>query len=190
MRLPMKSICQRLGISLLIALFCLPAVAEEFSRLEDEMSTEDFEKSGLKQLSKKELEHLNAWLRRNLELADLPPEAQVTSIVAPPEPAPAPAPASTQADPRTTKEEAAGFENQRERSRQKFTSRLVGSFSGWSGKTTFKLENGQVWRQARSGSYRHRTLTNPAVTLVPKALNTWSLEIEGLNRSVRVKRIK
>jgi len=54
----------------------------------------------------------------------------------------------------------------------------------------FYLENGQVWRQARSGSYRHRTLTNPTVTLVPKALNTWSLEIEGLNRTVRVKRIK
>ena len=84
---PMKSICQRFGTLLLTALICLPAVAEEFSRLEDEMSSEDFERSGLKQLSEAELEHLNAWLRRNLELADLPPEAQVTSIVAPPEPA-------------------------------------------------------------------------------------------------------
>lgn len=180
----MKPTRLRFGVCLLIVMFCLQAAAEEFSRLEDEMSVQDFEKSGLKQLSKEELAHLNRWLRRNLELADLPPAAQTKSIVAPP--APVTAPAAEQ----PAKEAVAGFENDRERSRQKFTSRIVGKFSGWSGKTQFKLENGQVWRQARSGSYRHKTLTDPAVTLVPKALNTWSLEIEGLNRSIRVKRIK
>jgi hypothetical protein len=36
--------------------------------------------------------------------------------------------------------------------RDKFTTHLVGHFSGWAGHTVFTLDNGQVWKQAESGA--------------------------------------
>jgi hypothetical protein len=37
---------------------------------------------------------------------------------------------------------------------QGVTSRIVGEFSGWSGKTRFVLENGQVFEQRRPGRWK------------------------------------
>lgn len=33
---------------------------------------------------------------------------------------------------------------------------IVGEFKGWSGKTVFKLDNGQVWRQRLDGRFSYR----------------------------------
>ncbi|MEM9101392.1 MAG: hypothetical protein AAGB12_03645 [Pseudomonadota bacterium] len=68
-------------------------------------------------------------------------------------------------------------------------SRLVGPFTGWNGKTIFKLENGQVWQQSEK-SNRHSRLDSPKVTISRGWLGTYRLKVEGMNASVRVKRIK
>lgn len=69
-------------------------------------------------------------------------------------------------------------------------SRLVGEFSGWSGKTKFNLENGQVWRQRNSANWRSPTIKNPSVVVRKNILGFYVLNIEGIKRSIGVKRLK
>lgn len=69
-------------------------------------------------------------------------------------------------------------------------SRLAGEFTGWTGRTTFRLENGQVWQQAGGGEYAGETLHNPAVKVYPAALGAYWLQVEGLRQRVRVKPIR
>jgi hypothetical protein len=54
----------------------------------------------------------------------------------------------------------------------------------------FKLENGQEWEQAESGSRATGTFDNPAVRIKPMILGSWLMYVEGCGCSVRVKRIK
>jgi|SRR5579885_114496 len=74
--------------------------------------------------------------------------------------------------------------------RKEFETHLVGTFSGWSGNTQFTLNNGQVWRQAESGSNSCPTITNPKVTIKPMILGSWLMYVQGCNDSVRVERVK
>lgn len=67
-------------------------------------------------------------------------------------------------------------------------SQINGSSRGWKGKTTYKLTNGQVWQQAEyyyeySYSYRPRVIISETDGC-PK------MKIEGVNKAVRVKRLK
>ena len=54
-------------------------------------------------------------------------------------------------------------ENQNSPNRfNKNQAKIVGDFSGWSGKTTFILDNGEVWQQRRADSVRRtKRITNP-----------------------------
>ncbi len=70
-------------------------------------------------------------------------------------------------------------------------SRLVGNFSGWSGRSTFRLENGQLWTQANSDSYEYApTLHTPAVKISPASMGTFWLEIAGVHQRCRIKPLK
>lgn len=68
-------------------------------------------------------------------------------------------------------------------------SRLVGEFAGWRGNTTFTLENGQIWRQAEEGRLVFRS-DAPLITIRRGAFGTYRLTVEGVNRSVRVRRLQ
>lgn len=136
----------------------------EFSSLEERMTGNEWQDAGLDKLSAEELETLNNWLRQFIN-------AEIR--------------AAGGSDPNAW----VGFKGPRT-DPEVIESRLVGSFSGWTGGTVFELENGQVWRQVRGGSFRHRTLVNPAIQITPEAVGTFALRVEGLNRSVRVERIK
>ena len=74
--------------------------------------------------------------------------------------------------------------------RDKFSTHLVGQFNGWTGHTTFTLDNGQVWKQAESGAYSCPSIDNPEVTIKPMILGSWLMYVQGCNESVRVERIK
>ena len=69
------------------------------------------------------------------------------------------------------------------------TSRILGTFSGWHGNTRFKLENGQVWRQDEPGRGIYRSEA-PRVTIRRGAMGTFLMEIEGVRRSLRVRRVE
>jgi len=71
--------------------------------------------------------------------------------------------------------------------------RLVGDFTGWSGDTVFRLDNGQVWQQTRNyiRAYTPREPMHvPRVTISKGLFGSYDLRIEGVKRVVQVKRIK
>jgi len=68
-------------------------------------------------------------------------------------------------------------------------SRYVGEFTGWDGETTFPLENGQVWQQIESGRMSWKA-TDPMITIKRGFMGSYMLSVEGVNKRVRVKRIK
>lgn len=72
---------------------------------------------------------------------------------------------------------------------QQIQSRLVGEFTGWRGNTQFRLENGQVWRQVEAGTLVY-SADAPLVTIRRGSFNSYRLSIEGVNSSVRVRRIE
>ncbi len=68
-------------------------------------------------------------------------------------------------------------------------SRIDGEFKGWSGKTIFKLQNGQIWKQKGQEKVYHRSM-NPEVTIFRGVFGGFRLKVEGVNARVYVKRIK
>ena len=74
--------------------------------------------------------------------------------------------------------------------RDSIQSRILGEFKGWDGYTKFNLENGQVWQQSSAGVLRV-IISNPSITIKrSRVSDTYMLKVEGLNSSVRVKRVE
>lgn len=155
--------------ALLISLMLIAGAgqAQSFSSLEERMSAAEFREAGLDQLSPEQLAKLNEWLRNKA-----PSTLESGSA------APAPVASSSEA----------GFEN-RGGKREPIYTRISGSFEGWSGRTKFVLDNGQVWQQVDGDVWR-TSLEGPAVEIRPKLLGAWVLQVEGSNRITAVKRIK
>ena len=129
--------------------------------LEERMSQAEFQASGLDKLTPAELQQLNAWLQAHGGGATQAVDAGGQPVFYP-----------------------------REGSRERVEDRIAGTFSGWRCHTVFKLENGQEWEQAESGSRATGTFENPAVRIKPMILGSWLMYVEGCGCSVRVKRIK
>lgn len=137
------------------------AQAAEFSTLEERMSRSDFTAAGLDRLSPEQLKSLNDWLRKH-GLAPGAPVARGDALEFYPE----------------------------EKEREVVEAHIAGRLDGWMGKTTFKLDNGQVWQQAESGVRTDLGLNAPAVRIKPMMLGSWLMYIDGCGCSLRVKRIK
>ncbi|MBN8727290.1 MAG: hypothetical protein J0H15_06230 [Xanthomonadales bacterium] len=67
---------------------------------------------------------------------------------------------------------------------------IAGDFTGWRGKTIFRLDNGQEWQQTESGYRNVGVFHNPSVTIKPMILGSWLMVVEGCGCSLRVQRIK
>lgn len=83
-----------------------------------------------------------------------------------------------------------GLEEQRAAETKLIRSRIDGIFDGWSGKTEFTLENGQVWRQAAGGKLVARESENPEVEIKRGFMGVYYLKVDGYNPTVKVRRIK
>jgi hypothetical protein len=68
-------------------------------------------------------------------------------------------------------------------------SRIAGEFSGWRARTTFTLENGQVWQANGTEPYVTPPVANPAVKIAPGALGSFWMSIEGVRPRVKVVRV-
>lgn len=68
--------------------------------------------------------------------------------------------------------------------------RLVGDYDGWTGKTVFKLENGQIWQQVSGSERVDDKRVAPAVKIYPGMMGAYWLEIEGVRERVKVKPVK
>lgn len=165
-------------------------LANEFSSLEELMTLDQFGKAGLEQLSPEQLQFLNRWLQQHGDMpqsssqpAARPQPAVANTVSQPASSQPAPATAA----PRQT-EDRMGF-GLTASDRTEIHSSIDGEFNGWGAKARFKLANGQVWQQVGTGDFVHHAI-NPKVVIKPKSLGSWKLYIEGINRGVKVKRIK
>lgn len=166
----MKIIHKSLVTLTVLALSCTAAIAQSgsgFSSLEERMTAAEFNRAGLDKLSPDELAELNQWIRaRSLaEEEALALQAAQTAPSTPP----------IDAMPK-----------------DKFESRIVGSFSGWTGDSDrVELENGMVWEQVGSDTYRLRgPVDDPTVILRPGMFDSWTMQIEGYNKRVSVRRVE
>jgi len=156
-------------LSILALIFCLvavPAAAQDDSEapnVESLMTPEDFRASGLDKLSDAERAHLSEWLERYREGAFVGPE-----VNKPPS-------------------EWTEAEKSAERNFQ-IVAKVVPSFRGWSGKTTFRLDNGQVWQQRMPGRLSYSG-GDSEVVVTKNLMGGYILEHVESGRSVLVKRV-
>ncbi len=62
-------------------------------------------------------------------------------------------------------------------------------FEGWGARTRIRLANGQVW-QVVDGSSAALALNEPRVTVRRALMGDFVLEVEGSNRTAKVKRLE
>ena len=72
--------------------------------------------------------------------------------------------------------------------KQGMTSKIVGDFNGWSGKTRFVLENGQIFEQRRPGRWKI-TLNNPEVLITQNLMGAYDMEVVSEGKSIGVRRL-
>jgi hypothetical protein len=109
----------------------------------------------------------------------------------PPKAAAAPSGAAPQAQPAaSTTPEQFGLER-----KQAFTqleaidSTIPGRFEGWGPNENIRFANGQVW-QVVDDSKGYHSIDNPKARVRRGALGAFYLEVEGINRSPRVRRLQ
>jgi len=157
-------------ITLLLLLVALPCVAaEQFSSLEERMSGEEFRAAGLDKLSEQELANLNEWIRTHSNASDVDESALREQI---------------RREVQTEQQQL-----NKDVEREQFTATIKGHFTGWTGRTVFELDNGQVWKQNSGGSYRV-SMDDPTVVIYPAAFGSWRLRLEKTGPSIGVERVK
>jgi len=78
-----------------------------------------------------------------------------------------------------------------EKTRDRFTSVLVGKFRGWEGNTSFYLENGQVWRQTNDDRYYPQAAENVSVVIYQAGSGYYRMQIlDDKGAWVTVKRVR
>ncbi|HEX3894727.1 MAG TPA: hypothetical protein VHW73_00815 [Rudaea sp.] len=137
------------------------ASAAGFSSLEERMSQAEFHAAGLDKLSPDELKTLDDWVNTHI--------ATKTTYVSP---------------------TGAPVFYAKSSDREVVESRIAGKFSGWYGKNVFKLENGQEWTQAESGTMSTGNYDHPKVKIKPMLVGSWLMYVEACGCSVRVDRTK
>lgn len=182
------------------AIFCvmlftsaaLVMAADKTADVRDLMTAREFHATGLDKLSPDELAALNAWLASYA--AHAPAAATSTHPAAAPSVSPEPAvavvAAPTPAPPASTADSfgKSMIAPKPAEEPKRIETRILGTFTGWTGNTVFKLENGQVWKQADSRSYQTH-LENPEV-VIKKLMLGYLLTLPGQSASVFVKRIQ
>lgn len=166
----MRRIALAFTLAACFALAAPLAFAQQFSSLEERMSSADFKAAGLDKLSPEQLARLNAFIRG---------EVNKSSAVA--------------------REEGMRQQDQNDAEKMGFrtyhgeldtiSSSIAGDFHGWDGGTTFTLANGQVWRQIGGDVFAIR-LKNPAVTISPGLIGAWYLKVDGYGSTTKVERVK
>ena len=192
----------RLCYPLLALLIAPQGFAEErsdgaFSAIEREMSAEERRATGIDSLSTYELDALNQWLIERFDQVQETVSAEVREEV------------REKVLEEVREADAAEREAEIERRvaivveaakqeiadaspepavSEPFEATIQGRFSGWSGKTVFPLDNGQVWRQRHGGRYRH-TDDDQRVRIYKNLLGMWQMKVLSTGRSVPVRRI-
>ena len=184
------------AISLLIPLW-MPATAtadSDFQPLEQAMTKEERSQSGVDSLTAEQRKFLNSWLQQRYG-------PDTTNMR---EAAGSSADTTVQLSSQSTKEKVIEAEVERRVAQElatrkqsakaatsdgPFEATLVGDFTGWRGKTVFRLDNGQVWRQRSSSQYRHRG-SDQRVKFDKNWMGGWEMTVVSSGKSVLVSKVK
>ena len=172
------------------------ALASESDNIESAMSAEERVKSGVDTLTAEQRQFLNNWLKENY---DRRTESVVTRTTPDEQSASTEQPAKLEATPEAIVAEvdrrvAAKLADKRESEKTKqsdsdFEARLSSDFTGWTGKTIFKLDNGQVWRQRSSANYRHRG-SDTRVKFKKNWMGGWEMTVVSSGKTVLVRKVQ
>ncbi|MGQ0801970.1 MAG: hypothetical protein ACT4NL_17880 [Pseudomarimonas sp.] len=157
--------------TLVLPVLTLPtvALAQDFSSLEERMSASEFKAAGLEKLSADELNALNLWLRQRATTSVAGSNAYSAAQPDPNDLRGLPSAPSADGD---------------------IVSRIPGVFKGWSGRTRFELENGQVWEGLPENDSLAVNLVDPVVRIKKGLVGTWFLKVDGYNKAAKVRRIR
>ena len=164
--------------------------------IETQMTPEERVKSGIDILSDKQRAFLNSWLRQRAEVQDLPVNSSsttetvtaTTANVAAPnnEPGDIEAEIDRRVAEKLSKQRTAAINGE---VRNSFEARIAGNFTGWSGKTVFRLDNGQIWRQRSASNYRHRG-EDQRVTFKKNWMGGWEMTVISSDKTVLVRKVR
>jgi hypothetical protein len=171
----MKSTVRLLLVALLLAVPLAAACASDSAHFDllKAMSVADYRATGLDHLSDAQVKVLSVWFAK-YESRHAGDCARTGSAM--PSAAAIPASAVAAAKPAAKSDT--------------IVSHLDGSFTGWSGDTHFKLDNGQVWVQTDDSMLSIAGILHPRVTISKGLFNAYYLSVEGVNDSVQVERIQ
>lgn len=143
-------------------------VASDFPGLERLMSAEDYARAGLGKLSEAERAVLDEWLRRYSvgELDAARTQAAVAAV------------------------QEARAEIREFRATERIEARVEGAFTGWTGQTIFRLDNGQIWRQRLPGRFQYRGDPNPLIVIARNRLGFYVLSVPSADRGTGVERVR
>ncbi len=130
------------------------------------MTPEDYAESGLDKLTDAEREHLSEWVERYREGAVIGPEVHKRQS-------------------QMTEEEKVEDKKERE---AEIVAKVVPAFRGWTGKTIFRLDNGQVWQQRQDGKMLYDG-SDSAVTITRNMMGKYVLRHADSGRGIGVMRI-
>lgn len=164
--------------------------------IETQMTPEERVKSGIDILSDKQRAFLNSWLRQRAEVQDLPVNSSsttetvtaTTANVAAPnnEPGDIEAEIDRRVAEKLSKQRTAAINGEVGNS---FEAHIAGNFTGWSGKTVFRLDNGQIWRQRSASNYRHRG-EDQQVTFKKNWMGGWEMTVISSDKTVLVRKVR
>ena len=185
-----------IGITSFMMIFTGLTLASESDNIESAMSAEERVKSGVDTLTAEQRQFLNNWLKENY---DRRTESVVTRTTPDEQSASTEQPAKLEATPEAIVAEvdrrvAAKLADKRESEKTKqsdsdFEARLTSDFTGWTGKTIFKLDNGQVWRQRSSANYRHRG-SDTRVKFKKNWMGGWEMTVVSSGKTVLVRKVQ
>ena len=160
---------RRLAIGLLCATVGVGSVsaADTFPGVVKSMTPGEYARAGLDKLSPQERRALDEWIAqytgREIEQTVADKVAEVRRLEVAPQP--------------------------REITADRIVANLAPPFDGWSGKTTFTLDNGQVWKQRLEGRYRYSG-ADTRVTITKNFFGFYVMTLEATGRSIGVERVR
>lgn len=151
-----------LGLTLLLAPFVVLA-KQPYVDIEQRLTTEQLQATGLNTLSAGQLKLLNDLLREDV----------VKAVEA----------SKTEAETERASSTLIGFND------QPIRSRLKGSVNGWEPGTVFELENGQDWKVLKGHMKLRKPFESPEIVVVPGIAGRWFLQVDEDLPKARVYRI-
>ena len=160
---------QRLVIGCLSAVILNGSVSADqtFPGVSKAMTPSEYAQAGLDKLSPQERRALDEWIARytgrEIEQIVADKVAEVRRLEVAPQP--------------------------KEVTADRIVANLTLPFDGWSGKTTFTLDNGQVWKQRLEGRYRYSG-ADTRVTITKNFFGFYVMTLEATGRSIGVERVR